>query len=379
MANESIEWTGNYNRNTGEISEYPLTGKWDVWEFEIKSATWIEVTGSLHKFWNKGTNGNDFHYSDLLTSITDLCNELQVNPYEMTLHNLEFGVNIKPAINASKIAKNVICYKNTESIKAIGSGIYFIEFPMQEYFVKLYDKGLQARMLWGIDIGNVLRFEIKAMRQRYFADAGIKTVADLLNVDSLKVLGKKINKVFGEVVFDDHTIDPDQMTAPDRKVYTELCNPRKWAENKENRTSTIVARENRFRAIVGKYGGLKLHSTLSEMINRKCSELMTVTPEITERVKDFLNHCQLCRNSYLIYTHKTNKVPLLKTCLSCGRDISDQKGASKYCSAKFVGEKQAHKCRNDNSNPRNNFTRQLGKINARGQTLFPITEYLRAG
>ena len=131
LAKESIEFTGNYNRNTAEISEYPLKGKWNVWDFEIKSPTWIEITGSLHKYWNKGTNGNDFHYPDLLTSIIDLCNELQVNPNEMTLHNLEFGVNIKPAINASKILENVICYKNKKSKTEWDTGMFFIEFPMK--------------------------------------------------------------------------------------------------------------------------------------------------------------------------------------------------------------------------------------------------------
>jgi hypothetical protein len=113
------------------------------------------------------------------------------------------------------------------------------------------------------------------------------------------------------------------------------------------------------------------------MVNEKWNDLLTTTPDTIQAIADYLTHCKLCRNSYLIYTPKTNKTPPVKKCLSCGGDISQQHPKSKYCSAKFVGEQQAHKCRNDNSNPRNNFSRQLGKIYERGQTLFDITPYLR--
>lgn len=377
LANELIEYKGNYSRNTGEILSYPLTGRWNVWEFEIKSATWLQITGSLHKFWNKGTNGNDFYLIDLLTSITDLCNILQINPHNMSLHNLEFGVNIRPDQNASVILQNVICYKNRESIRGITEDKFFIEFAMGEYYLKLYDKGKQARKVWGIDIGNVLRVEVKAMNSGYFADAGVKTLADLLNSDNLQVLGKKINKVFRDVVFDDYTITPDAMTVHDQKNYLLLRNPREWTNHRGCKDSTIAAREKRFRAIVGKYGSLNLHNTLSSMIADKWNELLTATPDTLQRIEDYLQHCKLCGNSYLIYTPKTYKVTPERSCISCGRDISDQHAKSKFCSAKFVGEQQAHKCRNDNSNPRNTYNRQLTKISSKGQMLFDITPYLK--
>ena len=320
LANESIEFEGRYSRNSGESFSYPLKGTWGEWKFEIKQPynkekvnnneppSLCEITGSFHHFWNKGTNWNDFHFKDLLTSIIDLCNFLQVNPYSMTIRNLEFGVNVRPELNASEVLKNVVCYKNRESIKAIEDGKYFTEYKLDDYYLKLYDKGLQARKLWGIDVGNVLRFEIKAMNRGYINDARIKTLADLLKIENLQVLGKKINKVFKEVVFDDNTINPDTLPPHDQRNYLRMNNPRNWTNNRKKKSSTITAREQRFRAIVSKYGGLKLHSSLKQIILEKTEELLRVNEVDIIQANEYLEHCKLCEYSYLIYTQKTYKV-----------------------------------------------------------------------
>jgi hypothetical protein len=63
-----------------------------------------------------------------------------------------------------------------------------------------------------------------------------------------------------------------------------------------------------------------------------------------------------------------------RVCLSCGKDISTQKNGSKFCSAKIVGEFEAHKCRNTNSNHRNNFKRKVEVIQGRG-LLFDIMPF----
>lgn len=377
LQNPGIDFKGIHSVKTGEILPYPQTCKVGEWELILHSPTLLQITGSLHKYWNNGTNWNDFKIENLLTAIIKLCNRLQINPYNMKIHNLEFGVNITPAIDATEILKNVICYKNKESIKGIDDSKYFLEFDKEQYYLKMYDKGKQARIAWKLDVGNVLRVEIKARDSKYISFGNIKNLADLLDLNNNKLLGRKINKVFEDVVFDDHTIQVSEMTKPDRKIYEKYRNPRVWTANKKNRNSTIVAQENRFRAIVLKYGKLKLHSTLTQMIKDKWSELITATPDTISAINDYLTHCKLCRNSYLIYTPKINKVTTEKKCISCGSDISQQDKKSKYCSAKYVGEQQAHKCRNTNSNPRNNYTRQLQKIHNKGQLLFDITPYLK--
>lgn len=373
--NNIFNFIGNYNIDTHEILPYPQKGEWQKFQFIKYNPFIIEITGSIHNYWNNGTNGNDFFINDLFTAIINFCNTLNVNPYHLTIHNLEFGVNIRPQINASAIIKNIICYKNTLPIKELKTNKYFIEFEMYEYYFKIYDKGLQSLKEWKKDIGNVLRVEIKSMTSGFIEDANIKTLADLLIIDNLQVLGRKINKLFKDLVFDDHTINPDLLSKPDYKNYMKLSNPRTWHKNKDNKTSTIKEQEKRFRVIVNKYGTLQLDTTIATLINDKWNELLTPIDGTIAAINDYLQHCKDCGNSYLEYTRKPNNI---RTCLSCGKDISQQHPRTKFCSAKFVGEQQAHKCRNMNSNPRNNYKNGVKRIMAKGATLFDLTPFLKA-
>jgi hypothetical protein len=64
-----------------------------------------------------------------------------------------------------------------------------------------------------------------------------------------------------------------------------------------------------------------------------------------------------------------------RLCVSCGKPLHrEQKEGSKFCSAKFVGYEPAHKCRNADSNRRNNLKRKMEKINKKG-VLFDVTQH----
>ena len=294
LANHDIAWEGTHSLNTGEVLEYPLKGEWEVWSFEIKSPTWLEVTGSLHKYWNEGTNETDFLYYDLYRAIVRLCSFLQVRPHEMSVHNLEFGVNIRPGINASDIMRDIICYKNRQPLTPIDDEKgYFLEFKTDEYYFKIYDKGKQASEKWKKESGNILRVEIKAINNGYLRFANINTIADLLKPGNLQLLGKKIDNLFRQVVFDDKSINEDDLKKPDRKVYKKLVNPRVWAERRKKKTTTIRAEEHKFRAIVAKYGTHKHNSTLSQQVQEKWQELLTHSDETLQEVTEYLNNCRL--------------------------------------------------------------------------------------
>lgn len=289
IANERIDFEGGCNIRTGEVRNYPLIGKWEYWEFEIKSPSWLEIRGSLHKSWNNGTNENDFTYWGLFQSIKMLCEFLQVSPKDITIHNLEFGVNIRPGINASQILKEVICYKNSLPIRPIDNERgFFIEFRVGNYYLKMYDKGLQANANWKINAGNILRFEIKAMNSRFISDANIKTLEHLLCHNNLMLLCEKLYTLFDHLVFDDSTIKPGLLSTVDRKVYDLMCNPKKWIDKKKEKTSTIRAREKRFKGIVEKHGQLKLSSVLVDLIRKKCNELLYVPVEVSKEINDWL-------------------------------------------------------------------------------------------
>ena len=49
-------------------------------------------------------------------------------------------------------------------------------------------------------------------------------------------------------------------------------------------------------------------------------------------------------------------------CKGCGCIIPNPKKGQMYCSAKVVGYNAAHKCRNNNSNPRNNTKKSIRRV-----------------
>jgi hypothetical protein len=346
-----LSFTGSYNVRTGEILQYPLLSKWSVFELRLISATRMQITGSLHKFWNRGTNENDFHFRSVITAINDLCRQLKLNPSLATIHNLEFGVNITPSIAASEIIEEILCFKNERPLRPYEGNndqFYFIEFHKGNYYFKIYDKGRQYKTK------NILRIEIKAMRSAELKQAGAITLKDLRKKTIFKVLGKKLMQFSNNLVYNDSTINLDHLIRKDKRKYIEYSNPNKWRIN-GLKTTTQYRNEQRFITIVEKYGTRKLHPIIRSLIESKIHLL-------DQNCNTFLS--------------KYNTKPLQrKVCVSCGRDISNQNNRSKFCSPKYVGEAAAHECRNSDSNPRNNLKRKINRIMSKG-VLFDIGPFI---
>lgn len=68
-------------------------------------------------------------------------------------------------------------------------------------------------------------------------------------------------------------------------------------------------------------------------------------------------------------------LPVHTRCKITGKDISDQKQGSKFLSAKKLGYKEAHRIRNQDSNPRNRLRYKLERIK-KNPTLFPLNEMI---
>ena len=196
------------------------------------------------------------------------------------------------------------------------------------------------------------------MNSRYLmASANISTLADLLQKQNLQVLGLKFAKIAAKgIVFDDDTIAAKQLTKNERKLYRELSNPRSWKQHKGNATSTFRNRVQQFKNLVETKGSRNIYTTIGKAINAKIIELSK-----NKKLADFLPN----------YTLKTDKPRL---CLSCGNNISRQHPNSKFCSKKYVGEKRAKRCRNGNSNERNNWSRKMNNLKRKG-LLFDVVPF----
>jgi hypothetical protein len=245
--------------------EFPQQGHWQNFELFVFSPTYMEIQGSLHIYFNNGTNETDFTFNDASIAIRALCSDMHLNPSLARVTNLEFGVNVHPAFPASEIINQILCYKNIRPLRPYEAkaGYYFIEFATSEYFVKVYDKGKQ----YGVQ--NILRFEIKGRTNRYFKFAGVSTLCDLLNPNTMHVLGMKIRKVFTYMVFKDDEIEYSTLSRADQRVYLLMKDPNEWAQPKGLKTSTHLMREKRFKAIVEKFSISNYKGHLQHLIKLK--------------------------------------------------------------------------------------------------------------
>ena len=342
---------GLLKRITGTFSNFKL-------EYDI-SYQRLEISGSIHKYWNGGTNENDFTFYDSCAAIQLVCQELELEPFLAKLVNLEFGVNLTPVFCASTIIDQIICYNYEPPTRPyrLKSNFYFIEFEHTEYYLKIYDKGKQYRGKIAA-IGNVLRIEAKAIKSRVLTEAaGIATLADLMDLKKMQVLGVKFAKTVTGILFDYDTLKAKELEIKDRRLYKRLINPRQWEKMKGFTNSSTGNKVRRFKHLVENYGQRKIYSLITGAVNEKILQL--TTPK-----------------EMAVFTPNYNvKSTTPKYCQSCGRDITHQHSRSKYCSAKYVGYEVAHKCRNYSSNPRNNFKRKIKGIERKG-LLFDIMPYL---
>src|SRR4051812_22440676 len=92
LNNSKFEFQQRVNISTSEVYSFPQFCKWNVFEIQVYSPSLLEIRGSLHRFWNNGTNENDFPLTEVKKAITRFCEEFNLNPFLAHITNLEYGV-----------------------------------------------------------------------------------------------------------------------------------------------------------------------------------------------------------------------------------------------------------------------------------------------
>lgn len=129
--------------------------------------------------------------------------------------------------------------------------------------------------------------------------------------------------------------------------------------------------------------GEGLHRSLEKSIKEeaakftldKADKFRFVTSSLRGHNSDIINYKELINKKTTTYTDLINSTTdnklinqtytqqsTIRTCKCCGKDISHQRKGSVYCSAKYVGEKEAKRCRNKISNQEHRL-RKKKKIN----------------
>ena len=217
---------------------------------------------------------------------------------------------------------------------------------------------------------------------------GIKTLADLTERAKIEKLGNILNETFADLIIADH-INTSDLSIKELAVYNRGNTPKVWG--KMERWERVRMKPE-FRRIIDTYGKNKWIAPTAKMIVEKWRMLLVInsqTANILTGVKentpnanvanvltDVLNPVKKtdCKRSppFVKVGERSNPAKPQRFCKTCGRDISHQKEGSVFCSAKYVGEQQAKRCRNNESNPRHHLKERERRRYGSGDNLFDL-------
>jgi hypothetical protein len=372
--------------NEGEIKN--RLAEYKNLKFKIIDEKYININGSVHKYFNGGAhNHNRFTIADFLEVCIDLSEKFNINPYTTYLHNVEFGVNIILPFNTTGVLDSIISYKGLKPKRSndFDKEGDLIRFPFRQYHLKIYDKGLQFEQ-----DENILRVEIQVKRMEYFKKRGINIIclADLLNTQNYDKLRGCLLKAFNEVLMYDNSIKIKGLPQREKVVLMNGRNPKYWIGLKEQ-GKEIKKKRARFKTLVLKYGKQDIHQTIHTIIEQNSREITKIDTSTEQKINDYLNQfknksvpdvttfesaeTKLKSPQSIISNIGILQGAIIRNCITCGRVITPQKKGSVFCSEKLYG-KEAKKCRNRKSNPKNNYLKKEEKL-YNGILLFDIREF----
>lgn len=370
--NKEINIHNEVNINTGEINETKNYSKYKNIKIRtlykkrdnnINIPNLLEISGSLHYLSNNGNhNHNFFDYASLVSTIDKLSEVLQIEPENLPLVNLEFGINAILNQNVDDLLLNLLMHQTEPFTLVNERGFRYKQCKHAQYIVKAYNKGKQFNLPH-----NVLRFEIKYLKSHLFNEFGIYTLNDLKDISKLEYLFKDLLKKWDECIL-------YQEPLKIQNTHTIWSEQNYWMRIKTEYSRNYFSRErNKFNTYIDTQTTNIKGSIRQEFLSQWC-KFTTFQNQTTEPEKVQIYTLNIVSNCTPL---NEDDRPLNKpTCLITGEDISDQKKGSKFKSAKKIGEKEAHKLRNQHSNPRNNLKRKLNKIKEQN-SLFHYSEVLK--
>jgi len=356
------------------------------------------VNGSLHKYYNCGEhNADQFTFSKLMQSVDSITDLIGIEAKRCTIHGLEIGVNIELPYSPIRVLKNVISYRSKPFILINKRNARIgLQCVWSQYSIKLYDKAVQS----GTDCGNVLRFEVSVDKMQVLAKYGVNTLADLQERTKIFPLINVLKDALTGIVWNDTTVNRNRLTDRELKRWLYYTNPLSWQamgkfqRSRANKTWSILLSKygntpELFPFVLKTWEGLFSCQNEAENpqpfyhVQKKSEALKPATFLPLECTVKRLHHepsvitFQNARNNdreiYNISDTRARKNKGLgKCCLTCGRNIGEQKRGSKFCSEKTFG-KTAKKCRNKQSNKKRDIQVKLER--AKKQNKFWIITY----
>ena len=373
-ANPLLDFYDNINISTGEIKTTNRHGQiitpfknalYNGLEFKIYDNGTITLSGSLHKYWNKGAhNFNDFDFNAFTDVLNDLKSKFNIVLENCILKCLEVGINIIPPLPTNQILDYCFLHKTKpfENIINSDEGKYK-QVQHSQYIIKIYNKALHYKSK-GFDIQTeILRFEIKYKKMQKLNERGIYNLKDLFEYGLQKFKVEVVTE-FNNILFYDNTIKSES------KLLVKYKNPLYWIELLSNKTNNLFNYHRKILKQITSTSSQNIQLQTAEIMIKKIDFLNSNTTQIDPLIilsKHVVSHNQitskntLCKvTGFNIEMQKDNSILLshtgLKYYYKTDRKIFEQL-KRKYLSKQWNGanfetqiKEIAHNIRNTKSN-----------------------------
>ena len=217
MINPCFNFRTNVNESTGETNYSYM--KYQGMLLRIHNSGRITLQGSLHMLKNNYKHNHDQFTKEDFKEALDLLKILfHVEPYELFITKLEYGLNItglKSHNTVTQILNGLILHKNYMFSKENQKYRHTCFLEHAKYTIKIYDKGRQYLLK-----DPILRIEVRQdnWEHKLKYDFGIKTLQDYIDSDKTYFVNSLLQK-WNEIIFFDYSIPELRDTIYNKKSY----------------------------------------------------------------------------------------------------------------------------------------------------------------
>ena len=204
--NEILEYDGKSEKRFNDELKELVKKKYKNLYF-TKYQDRIEISGSLHYFFNNGNhNSNDFSVKDCINTIMQIRDLFTLDLEKCKLINLEYGVNIIPSIDVEDLVHNMMYHEKRQFNRPTKHFYYKIAGNEAYKQIKAYNKSVQFPSL----CNNTFRFEVKSKQSKYINSLDLFTLNDLAVTGTYNRLMKELIKEWDNVLLFDLSKNIDE-------------------------------------------------------------------------------------------------------------------------------------------------------------------------
>ena len=276
--NELLEYVGKSERLYIDEIKEKQTKRYKNLYF-IKHQNRLEVSGSIHYFYNDGLhNADDFYIEYCINAINQIKDLFSIDLNKCQIINLEYGVNINPIINVTDLIHNLVYHEKRQFTRPTTHFSFKLAGYEAYKQIKAYDKSVQ----FPHECENTFRFEVRSRQAKFIHSLALFTLHDLTLLENYNILIASLLKEWDNVLLFHTSKDIDA------KFFNSVF----WEDILKNGNRNKF--NNQKKLYYKKLGSNNLHSTIRNIIERrtkylKCVHIPTITKVETAQVKIVFN------------------------------------------------------------------------------------------